>query len=315
MAKDAQIDYLTGFFLRETLAKYLEDYLYDAKANNRNFSIALIDLDHFKRYNDRFGHSTGDEILKYASSVLRLTLVGDDFTFFRYGGDEFVIIISGKHSKESARLLNKCRHNLSRRPFIINNNPFRVTMSCGIAVFPGDGNTIEQLLARADKAAYFSKRHGRNRITTAHRLKYLVLRDIILLTCGICLIPWLIFIFLNLGFFRENISPIIRHLRELKIVAIPDMDVVTLKSGRIFEGRIVEENEDTVVLRLFLNKGEGVMKFSKADVEKIRYNVKVTPKRVITYDESAAEKEPKKNLPEIIKKIIDKTKKIAGQNL
>lgn len=86
MFEQVQKDYLTGFFLRESLNTFLEKLISYSTVNKERFSLVLIDLDKFKKFNDTYGHSFGDEILKYVASMLRLSFPENPFYFFRYGG-------------------------------------------------------------------------------------------------------------------------------------------------------------------------------------------------------------------------------------
>ena len=113
----AQIDFLTGFFMRESFGPFLEKAIREANAAKGVITVALVDLDKFKKYNDKFGHDFGDEILKYAASTIRLTMDENQTYFFRYGGDEFIVVFVGKTPKEVYHLLRTCRNNLLKRPF------------------------------------------------------------------------------------------------------------------------------------------------------------------------------------------------------
>ena len=121
MLEEAQKDFLTGFYLRESLKPFLEKLMLDSSIKKRHFSVALIDLDHFKRFNDKFGHNFGDEILKYAVSTIRLTFQGIQSYFFRYGGDEFIVVFPEKGPRETFNLIRKCSYNLNHRLFLYKN--------------------------------------------------------------------------------------------------------------------------------------------------------------------------------------------------
>ena len=116
----AQIDFLTGFFLRESFGPFLEKAIREATATKGIITLALVDLDKFKKYNDNYGHDFGDEILKYAASTIRLTMDENQTYFFRYGGDEFIVVFVGKGPKEVYQLMRSCKNNLLRRPFLLN---------------------------------------------------------------------------------------------------------------------------------------------------------------------------------------------------
>ena len=176
MPEELRRDGLTGFFVREELVLFLARLMAGAGEGEKGFSIALIDIDHFKKFNDKHGHLFGDEILKYATSTLRLTFYEGQCSFFRYGGDEFIAVFPGKDPKEAQGLIRQCHTNLFRRPCLSGNKLYRVMISCGIAGFPSDAKTPEELIQKADEAMYFSKRNGRNTTTVLGKIPYLRLR-------------------------------------------------------------------------------------------------------------------------------------------
>lgn len=270
----ARIDPLTRFFLRDALYPFLQNLIVKASLDNQGFSLALVDLDHFKKFNDKFGHDFGDEVLKYFASTLRLSLQENESYIFRYGGDEFIAVIPGKEPQEALRLLRQCSYNLDHRPFLFQNKLYKITLSCGIAVFPSNGKTIEDLIKSADKAMYFSKRHGRNSATLASSIKYLriywafffVLACVAILATGLILY--------RTGVIKQIIQPAIN-----RILGIKTKDVLILKNGAIFEGYIVTEAKDKVVLNLSPKKGvlghfsgeESLVVFNRQEIAKIKY--------------------------------------------
>lgn len=274
MLDQAQKDYLTGLYLRGALNTLLGKLISDAKLNKKDFSIALIDLDRFKKFNDKYGHPFGDEILKYASSILRLTFYTGTHHLFRYGGDEFIVVFPESGPKEAFHLLRQCVHNIIHRPFLFKNRFYKITISCGIAGFPHDGGRPEELIHNADKAMYFSKRHGHNLATLADKIRYLRLRNFFVIVGSFCILFWFFFVMYKV-FLKNIIDPKIRQIRSIKIVTEPkDLDSIILKTGIIFKGHIVEETEDKVILKLYLEKGEGLSAFDKSDIAKIKYGSK-----------------------------------------
>jgi diguanylate cyclase (GGDEF)-like protein len=277
MLDRARIDPLTGFFLRDALYPFLQNLLIKASLDNKSFSVALIDLDHFKKFNDKFGHDFGDEILKYFSSTLRLSLQENECYIFRYGGDEFIAVIPEKEPKEALRLVRQCGYNLAHRPFLLQNKLYKITASCGIASFPFGGKTIEELIKNADKAMYFSKRHGRNLATSTSSIKYLRLYRTLVLTVGSLVILCSLFIL-----YRATLKQIIQPAIS-KILGIKNKDVVILKNGAVFEGFIVTETKDKVILNLSPEKGalgyfsgseKYLVVFNKQEIAKIKYGSK-----------------------------------------
>lgn len=271
MLENAPKDFLTGFFSRESLNLFLENFIREATVNKKSFSVGLIDLDHFKKFNDKYGHLFGDEVLKYAVSTIRLTFQECECHFFRYGGDEFILIFLDKDPKEAARLLRQYTHNLRHRPFLINNKFYKITASCGIAGFPADGEKPEALIHKADEAMYFSKCHGRNLVTLAGKIKYLRLRNVLLIVGSACLI-FLIAFFSYKLMFKDVVRSAFRKFRSTRIITKPkELDMVILKNGDVYEGRILEETGDRVILSLYLTEGEGTVVFKKSELSAIKY--------------------------------------------
>ncbi|MDP2941544.1 MAG: GGDEF domain-containing protein [Candidatus Omnitrophota bacterium] len=271
--EQARVDFLTKFFQREYLDSFLDNLLLESKLNKREFCLAVVDLDHFKRINDRFGHVFGDEILKYFCSTLRLTLANTKHTVFRYGGDEFVVVFQEKNLKESYRLLRMFSYNLSRRPFLLHNRFHRVTSSSGIANFPRDSAIREELVKKADAAAYFSKKNGRNLVTAAYKIKYLNLRNKLLMACCIMAILWSshrLYKSLN-GF----IEPAFKKIKTLRVTMKPEyLDVLVLKNGAYLEGKILAESEDKIIFSVFLKSGEGNSVFHRSEIAQIKRRAK-----------------------------------------
>jgi diguanylate cyclase (GGDEF)-like protein len=121
-----------------------------------------LDLDRFKDINDTFGHHVGDEVLKAVATRLRSTLRESD-TVSRFGGDEFVIlepVVDGP--SDSADLARKL-HTALQEPVVVDGVPHNVHASIGIALYPQDATTIDELIDTADRALYRAKREGRNR--------------------------------------------------------------------------------------------------------------------------------------------------------
>lgn len=145
-----------------TALKVLLDY--EIERNKRyggNFSILMVDLDNFKYYNDTYGHQFGDEILNnfivYASSCLRKSDM-----IFRYGGDEFIVFLP-ETRRIGARVVAEKIKDITLEKF--SERKIEISASIGIAVFPYDGETYEQLIEFADKMLYASKERGKNIIT------------------------------------------------------------------------------------------------------------------------------------------------------
>jgi diguanylate cyclase (GGDEF)-like protein len=124
--------------------------------------VLLLDLDNFKQINDTFGHAKGDLLLKQVALRLQSTLRKCD-TLARWGGDEFVLLITGMQSElATANVANKVLDLLTEQPFVFNENEIFTSASAGIALFPRDGDDSETLLKHADIALFEAKQDGRN---------------------------------------------------------------------------------------------------------------------------------------------------------
>jgi len=164
MQQLAFFDALTGLPNRVLFDDRIKQTMSVAKRYNRGFAVMYLDLDDFKTINDRFGHLAGDLVLKAVAERLILALRESD-TVARFGGDEFVIlqpVVNG--ASDAADLARKIISSM-QEPVNVNGADYAVHTSVGIALYPYDGLTAEELMDRADRALYRAKRAGRNRWT------------------------------------------------------------------------------------------------------------------------------------------------------
>jgi diguanylate cyclase (GGDEF)-like protein len=158
----AELDDLTGSFNRRCIMRFLDDEIARAHRVNAPCSIALIDLDWFKRINDTYGHPTGDEVLRtFAITVFANIRTIDRFG--RYGGEEFLLVLPDTSSETAARMLDRLRTIVADIDWSALSLGLRVTISAGIATLDAN-ETSDSFLARADRALYKAKAQGRNRI-------------------------------------------------------------------------------------------------------------------------------------------------------
>jgi diguanylate cyclase (GGDEF)-like protein len=150
-----RIDHLTGLPNRRAWDENLTKQLAEATRAGRPLSVAVLDLDHFKRYNDSHGHQAGDELLKRAGLRWRGSLRPGDM-LARYGGEEFVLALPGCTDRESEAILAR----------LMAATPDGQTLSAGVAVWDGEESPSD-LINRADRALYDAKQAGRNRIRFA----------------------------------------------------------------------------------------------------------------------------------------------------
>ncbi len=155
-------DPLTGLFNRRHMEEFLDRELSRAERRHVPLSVAMLDLDHFKQFNDSYGHDAGDAVLRKVGEFLTTQLRGEDVAC-RYGGEEFTVILpEAKLSDAESRL-----DNLRKQLESLSDLPARVTMSVGLAAFPHHGATPAALLKVADQALYRAKRHGRDQVVVA----------------------------------------------------------------------------------------------------------------------------------------------------
>ncbi len=164
--KLANTDGLTNLYnhrcFQETLTKYVEY----ARDNDATFSLLLLDIDHFKSFNDTYGHQAGDGVLKYLASLL-INHVSDNDIVARYGGEEFVIILTDSDLKTAKKTAEKIRKACNKQKIRIAKDVLNITVSIGVSEFPEHANQAADLISKADAALYRAKNLGRNRVETA----------------------------------------------------------------------------------------------------------------------------------------------------
>ncbi len=157
-------DPLTGLFNRRYLEESAEREIARARRHKGTLSLAIFDLDHFKTFNDRFGHLAGDVVLKEFAALLSSSHRDEDLAC-RFGGEEFVILLPDAATEAATKRAEQIRHGTESLEIQYRGQllgPF--TVSGGIAGYPRDGSTLSDLIRRADEALYRAKSEGRNRI-------------------------------------------------------------------------------------------------------------------------------------------------------
>jgi diguanylate cyclase (GGDEF)-like protein len=161
----AELDELTGSYNRRCIMRMLGEEIARARRNETPCSIALIDLDWFKRINDAFGHPTGDEVLRTFAITMFANIRNVD-RFGRYGGEEFLLVLPGMFTDGAEQILERLRKIIADLDWSAFSPGMRVTISAGITVLRPE-ETPDTFLARADGALYEAKARGRNRIASA----------------------------------------------------------------------------------------------------------------------------------------------------
>lgn len=157
----ANHDALTGLPNRNLLADRLTQSLANARRYDLLLAVLFIDLDNFKFINDSLGHAMGDRLLVVEADRLHKSIRSGD-TVARYGGDEFVVVVSNLERSEDAALIAQNLQELITSPITIDGHEFGISCSIGISLFPKDGHDVDSLLKNADAAMYRAKEHGRN---------------------------------------------------------------------------------------------------------------------------------------------------------
>ncbi|MBA7597142.1 hypothetical protein ES703_04138 [subsurface metagenome] len=163
-------DELTGLYNRRQFYEVLETEMYRTERYGASFSVAMLDIDGFKEYNDRFGHTSGDGVLKAVAQTLKSSLRKTD-TAFRYGGDEFTIILPATDTDRAERVVDRVRSKWLKVPETENlvlETP--LGLSAGIAQFPENAETADGLIFLTDTALYRSKMEGGNKTTLVSAL-------------------------------------------------------------------------------------------------------------------------------------------------
>jgi len=162
----ATTDALTGLINRREFNKRIIEEISRAKRHKSSLTLALFDIDYFKKINDTYGHSTGDKLLKeLAELVISRTRECDIVA--RYGGEEFALILPETNQNEAYELLERLRMMIECHNFCSSLYPIKATISVGLAEFAVNDDSPEELFERADKALYRAKRSGRNCVECA----------------------------------------------------------------------------------------------------------------------------------------------------
>ncbi len=164
MKQLAYVDGLTGIHNRRFFEMRIGEELERAGRFQGRMSAIMVDIDHFKKLNDEFGHLLGDEILRSVALILKQQLRKMDMVC-RYGGDEFAILVPETTGENAVRVAEKLRRHIETHPFP--GVPRPVTISGGVADYPTHGMTRDEVVAAADNALYTAKQAGRNRVASA----------------------------------------------------------------------------------------------------------------------------------------------------
>lgn len=155
LREEAILDYLTGVYNHRHFHEALSQEIEKAKRHSLPLSLAMVDVDNFKNYNDTYGHLAGDRFLRDLAQYL-LEMTRSDDKVFRYGGEEFTILLPQTFKPEAAKLIEQILGQEREK--------FPLTLSVGLAAFPEDAKVKDELIEASDRALYQAKRSGRNRL-------------------------------------------------------------------------------------------------------------------------------------------------------
>ena len=158
----AMVDALTNVLNRNAYNLKIGQLFHEFKRYKEPWALLVLDIDHFKLFNDKYGHKTGDKVLKSVAGTITDSIRLSD-QVFRYGGEEFVVILSRIDKLSTSTLSEKIRKAIERDYFVDGDKKLQVTMSIGASII-GEADTETSLFERADKALYQAKENGRNQI-------------------------------------------------------------------------------------------------------------------------------------------------------
>ena len=163
LEEQATTDGLTGLINRKTFSTRLSSVL--SRLDGRYpCTVIMLDIDHFKRVNDTYGHPAGDEVLRNVASIIRKTIRKIDMAG-RFGGEEFVLYLHHADRERAENVAERLRMIIGKARYTFDGKETGVTASLGAACYPADGRTLQELVGKADEALYRSKQGGRNRLT------------------------------------------------------------------------------------------------------------------------------------------------------
>ncbi|HEX3078610.1 MAG TPA: sensor domain-containing diguanylate cyclase [Lachnospiraceae bacterium] len=165
MERMATHDSLTGIYNRGNLTKNFNEYLSDSILNKKSLSVALFDIDKFKKVNDSYGHLFGDIVIKKIASIAKEVANEYNAIIGRYGGEEFVIVFPNSSLEGAIKPVEELHQRIKETEFEHNGEKIFINISIGIASYPETCKNPAELLNRADWAMYYSKQNGRGRIT------------------------------------------------------------------------------------------------------------------------------------------------------
>lgn len=167
MEEASQVDDLTQLYNTRYCNHFLDNFLLERKETRGIISLIFLDIDFFKLVDDNFGHLVGSETLKIVGERMSRVVRRND-VIVRYGGDEYIVLLPNTDKKTAAIIAERIRKEISREPFYaFGNKKFNIAVTLGVATYPDDAKTRDELIGKADRAMYEGKMSGRNKVVLA----------------------------------------------------------------------------------------------------------------------------------------------------
>jgi two-component system cell cycle response regulator len=163
----ANMDGLTKLYNHRYFQEFFRDELSRHARYKRSISIIISDIDHFKRFNDEYGHQAGDFVLAEVAKIFRSNIRKKIDLAARYGGEEFVIVLPETNASGALKLADRVRRVIAEHNFVFKDDTIKVTISCGVANYPIHEEDPDRLIKAADAALYEAKNTGRNKVCLA----------------------------------------------------------------------------------------------------------------------------------------------------
>jgi diguanylate cyclase (GGDEF)-like protein len=157
-------DDLTGLYTRHYFLGRLKEEAKRCLRLDQYLSVLMLDIDLFKQYNDKFGHTAGDIVLKKIAQIMQESLSEYNCLISRFGGEEFLVMLSGLDKKKSFAVADNLRQKIEKAVIILRRQETKITVSIGIASMPLDTKDEDELVQKADKSMYEAKQKGRNQV-------------------------------------------------------------------------------------------------------------------------------------------------------
>ncbi len=160
----ATLDDMTGVLNKKTIMELINEEFARSSSKGISLTLLMLDIDHFKQTNDKFGHLAGDHVLKETCGLIKNRMIRQKDALGRYGGEEFALVLRETTLQIGVDVAERIRSTIERHPFAFDGNQIPVTISIGVATLDSTSKNPEDLIATADKALYDAKNQGRNRV-------------------------------------------------------------------------------------------------------------------------------------------------------